>query len=240
MLRKSVLPPEQVGQHAMHDGGADLAFDVVADDRQVRRFEPRPPFGARGEKDRNAVDEAAARFQRLLGIEMRCAFAADRQVGNDDVGAAVAQGARHVDRRVVRLFDRAAQIFAQPVQGRAALHVDAQPRHRGKADRVVGGGEHRLAEIAPDLRRGDVERGGELDVADAVSTDFAVHQARHAGFVIDGAIELNALHQRRCAIADTHQCDADFVAAQRCPRFVFPFAKRQVQGKFPAPDRAAR
>jgi hypothetical protein len=27
---------EQVGEHPVHDGGADLALDVVADDRQAR------------------------------------------------------------------------------------------------------------------------------------------------------------------------------------------------------------
>jgi hypothetical protein len=37
---------EQIGENAMRDGGADLRFDVVADDRQPRSSKRRPSFGS--------------------------------------------------------------------------------------------------------------------------------------------------------------------------------------------------
>jgi len=65
MLRKSVLPPtlswlgaleahaalaHQAGEHAVHDRGADLALDVVADDRHAGLDEATLPVRLTGDE----------------------------------------------------------------------------------------------------------------------------------------------------------------------------------------------
>src|SRR5579883_529450 len=57
---------EKIGQDAMNDGRADLALDIVADQRQLLLLEALPPLRLGGDEDRNAIDEGAARLQRLL------------------------------------------------------------------------------------------------------------------------------------------------------------------------------
>ena len=60
--------PEQIGQHAMNNGGSDLTFDIVADERQPALLKPAAPCRVLGNKNRDAVDQRAARRQRLLGV----------------------------------------------------------------------------------------------------------------------------------------------------------------------------
>ncbi len=71
---------EQAGQHAMRDRGADLALDVVADDRQPGLGESALPVGLAADEDRDGVDEGDARLDRLLDVPLRGLLAADRQV----------------------------------------------------------------------------------------------------------------------------------------------------------------
>jgi hypothetical protein len=54
------------------DRGSDLAFDVIADDRQVAIGEALLPVGLGGDKDRDAVDKAAAGVQDLLNLPLGC------------------------------------------------------------------------------------------------------------------------------------------------------------------------
>src|SRR5579885_3245936 len=49
--------PEQAGKLAMHDGRADLALDIVSDNRQSRLFEALLPERFASNKDRNTVDQ---------------------------------------------------------------------------------------------------------------------------------------------------------------------------------------
>src|SRR6185312_8188230 len=93
------------------------------------------------------------------------------------------------------------------------LDAHAQPRNFGEADGAVRGRDDRVGEIRPDLRRGDIEGGGELDVADVITAEPDVHEAGNALAVGDGAVELDALHKRGRAIADPDNRDANLVAA---------------------------
>jgi len=52
---------KQTRQGAVRDGGAELGFDVVADQRQAALLEALAPVGLGGDEDRNAIDESAAR-----------------------------------------------------------------------------------------------------------------------------------------------------------------------------------
>ena len=73
---------KQIGEHAMHDRRADLALDVVADQRQPAAMEFLAPPGILRDEHRDAVDKGAAGGQRLLGIPARRLLGADRQIGN--------------------------------------------------------------------------------------------------------------------------------------------------------------
>ena len=61
---------EEAGQHAVGDGRADLALDVVADDRQAALGESALPVRLAADEDRDGVDEADARLQRLLDVPL--------------------------------------------------------------------------------------------------------------------------------------------------------------------------
>jgi hypothetical protein len=87
---------EQVGQHAVDDGGAQLRLDVVADDRDAGLLEALRPALVAGDEDRDVVDEGDARFERAFGVEFGRLLAADRQVVEQHVGAGLAQHLDHL------------------------------------------------------------------------------------------------------------------------------------------------
>ena len=91
----------------------------------------------------------------------------------------------------------------------AALHDDAGRRHVGDLDGVVLA-DARIAsdEVLADLLGVDVERRDELDVPDVVVAELHVHQAGHADRRIGVLVVLDALDQRRGAVADADDGDA--------------------------------
>ena len=161
----------------MHDGGADLALDVVADDRHAGVGELLGP-------DRVARDEHRDRVhERHPGVEAALRVVLLRVLGPD----------REVARRARRPSSRAAPAPRRPARagsprrsggstcrGRRAsgARCTSTPvsRHAREADRVVLAREDRLAEVEADLGRVDVERGDELDVAHVVAAELDVHQ----------------------------------------------------------------
>src|SRR3546814_14893734 len=66
---------------------SDWSSDVCSSDL----LESAPPLLARGNEYGDAVDEGAARVERLLGIPLGCLLRAHRQIGDDDVAAGILQ-----------------------------------------------------------------------------------------------------------------------------------------------------
>ena len=93
--RAAVL--EQAGQRAVDDGGADLALDVVTDDRHTRGLELRGPLGIGRDEHRDGVDERDARVETRLRVVLLCLLGPDREVRHEHVGLGVAQHLRDVD-----------------------------------------------------------------------------------------------------------------------------------------------
>ena len=89
----------EAGEHAVDDGGADLALDVVADDRHAGLDEALLPVGLAGDEDGDAVDHGAAGREDLLGVPLGGLFAAHRQVVDDDVGLGLLEDADDVGGR---------------------------------------------------------------------------------------------------------------------------------------------
>ena len=208
-LHAAVL--EEPGQHAVGDGGAHLALDVVADDRHAGRAELLGPHRVGRDEHRQRVHERDARVECCLGVEAVGGLAAHRQVGHEDVGAGVTQHLRDVDRLLVRLGDRLPVEPAQPVEGVAALHRDVQRRDVGDLDRVVLAREDRLGQVPTHLLGVDVEGGDERDVPDVVAAEVDVHQPGYTARRIGVAVVVDALHERRGAVADADDRDPDLL-----------------------------
>ena len=88
---------EEAGEVAVDDRGADLGLDVVADDRHTGIDKALRPLRVRGDEHGDAVDEPNSGLEGCLGVELGGLFRTDRQVGDEHVGSAVAQGGHHVD-----------------------------------------------------------------------------------------------------------------------------------------------
>ncbi len=201
----------------MHDGGAHLALDVVADDRNAAIAEALGPVLVGGDEHGDAVDEGAAGFQRLGGVELGGGLRAHRQIGNQHVGLGLAQPLGHVDGRGFRLFDPVLEVLAQAIQRRAALHLHAGPVGLGEDDGVVGLQQYGFGDVAADLSGVDVEGRGDLDVRDVVAAQVDVHQAGRR-FVLGGfGVVAEALNQRRGAIANPDDPDTYFPAGHIIP-----------------------
>ena len=149
MFMKSMFPPkfswyvwsivdaavlEEAGEHAVHDGGADLALDVVADDRHAGGPELLGPLGVGGDEHRDGVDEGHAGVEAGLGVVALGVLGADGEVGHEHVGLGVAQHLGDVDRLGRALLGDLAVELAEAVEGRAP-HA---PRRRGGAPRRSG------------------------------------------------------------------------------------------------------
>ena len=196
-------------ERAVHDRRADLALDVVADDRQTGLLEALGPIGLAGDEDRDVVDEGDAGGQRLLDVPLRGLLGTDREVGDEDVGLRVLQQLDDVAGLARRLLDDLGEVLAEAVVRHAALDDDVLLGHARELDRVVLTGEDRVGEVLADLLLVDVNRGDELDVLDVVPAEIDVHQA--GDHLIGGSVlvVLNALDEGRGAVADADDGDAD-------------------------------
>ena len=84
---------EQAGHHAVGDRRADLALDVVADDREALLGEPALPVRLTPDEHRDGVDEPDAGLEGLLDVPLRRLLGADRQVRDHDVDLALLEDA---------------------------------------------------------------------------------------------------------------------------------------------------
>jgi hypothetical protein len=86
------------------------------------------------------------------------------------------------------------------------------PSYFGKPIGVVRRRIDRFGQVPANLVAIDVERRGKLDVVDVISAEVHVHQPRNP-FVFGGiAVEFHALDERRGAVADADEGDANFAA----------------------------
>ncbi len=123
MLHAALL--EQARERAVHDRGADLRLDVVADDRQFRLFEALVPVVLAGDEHGDAVDEAAAGLEHLLDVPLGGLLGADRKVGDDHVGVRVLEDLHDVRGLAGGLCDLLFEVFAEAVVGHPAVHGHA-------------------------------------------------------------------------------------------------------------------
>jgi hypothetical protein len=198
---------EQACEDAMHDGRAELALDVVADDGDAGVGEALRPDGVAGDEHGDGVDESHAGLQCCGGVVLLRFLRSHREVGDENFGSACAQHLGDVDRSGGRLFDDLAVVAAETVESWPALDVDAEGRHVGETDRVVLTRPDRLRQVEPDLLGVDVEGGHDLGVPDVITAEDHVHETRDGVGRVSRAVVLDALQQRAGAVADA--CDGD-------------------------------
>src|SRR5713101_535573 len=116
--------------------------------------------------------------------------------------------------------DDVCEVFADAVVCHAALDLDAAARNVSELHGVVGTGEDRLGQVEPDLLLVHVERGDELDVADVIATEVHMHQPGNEALGRGVAVVVDALHERRRAVADTHYRDTDLAVVLTVPMAV--------------------
>ncbi|GAA3156268.1 hypothetical protein GCM10020255_037370 [Rhodococcus baikonurensis] len=110
----------------MGDGGADLALDVVTDDRDAGVLELGSPLRVGSDEDGQSVDERNACVDRALCVELVSVVGTDRQVGNEDVDLSVLECLDDVDGLGVGQLDGLGVVLADAVEGRATLNGNVQ------------------------------------------------------------------------------------------------------------------
>ena len=110
-------------------------------------------------------------------------------------------------------FSMISERYLPAVVSHAALDRKVELRDLAEGERVVGLDEDRLRQILADLVLVDVEGRDELDVADVVSAQIDVHQARYEVRLIGIGVVIAALDQAACAVADADDGDPDLAVA---------------------------
>ena len=135
---------EEPGENPVHDRGAHLGLDVIADDRHAALLEAAAPVGFAGEEHRHAVDEGTAGLEHLLRVPLDGFLAADRQVIHHHISLGRFQDADDVGGRAGGFGDDLREVLAQPVVRHPALDPDARMGDVREFDRVVVPGEDRI------------------------------------------------------------------------------------------------
>ena len=195
----------------MRDGGADLRFNVVADDRQFALFESALPIALRSDENRNAINKGATGIEDLFDIPFRRHFRTDRQIGDHHIGASFFKNADDVVGRSRRFFNDAFYIFAEAIVRHAAMHFHSQLRNFCKTDRVVRLGEDRFAQVAADLVYANVESGGKFDIAHVIAAEVHMHKAGDEIVFAGVTIKLDSLHEGGGAVADPDNSNSNLI-----------------------------
>ena len=186
---------EQGGQDAVRNGGANLALDIVADDRQAAFGKTLLPVRLGSNEDRDAVDETAAGFQNLFHIPLGGFFRTNRQVADHHIGLRVLKDFDNVCSGAVGFLDHFTQILAYPVMGHATLDFDSHMRHIRELDRVVRKRRDGLAQIQANFGIDYIEGSRKFNVMNVIPAQVDMHQAGDSIGFTGVFIELDALHQ---------------------------------------------
>ena len=194
---------EQLRQHPVGDGRADLGLDVVADDRDAGVLELLGPHRVGGDEDRQRVDEGDAGVDGALCVELVGILGADREVGDEHVGLGVLEHLRR--RRPARRRTRRSSP-GSTCRGRRAC---------GRAGTVTpGGGTSQIlivlfslavvasARSKPTFLASTSKAATNSTSRDVVVAELHVHQPGHGRCRVGVSVELHALDQRRGAVAD--------------------------------------
>ena len=115
-----------------------MRFDIIADHRQAPLLEPFLPVIFPRDKDRDAIDKAAAGLENLFDIPLGGLLRPNRQVIDHDVGTGFLKHLDHIAGRTGGFLDDLRKIITQSVMGHAAVNLDVQLGHVAKFKGVIG------------------------------------------------------------------------------------------------------
>src|SRR3954447_14948911 len=187
----------------MRDGRTDLAFDVITDEWKPGILKSPAPFGIRGDEHGDTIYKAATGLERAFGIPFGSFLRADRQVGNQDVGIGLAQYRGDVRLFLVGYLDILAKVLADAIQRSSASDRYSHRRDVGETVGIVRSFPKRVGNILADLAGIDVERRGDLDVADVITADAGVHQPGHRLVRFRFLVVAQPLNERTGTISNT-------------------------------------
>src|SRR5881628_973017 len=105
----------------MDNRGADLALDVIADDRQSSLLEATSPVGIRCDKYGNAIDEGASRFECTQCVVFGRTLGADGQIRHEHLRTSAFEYVGHIALGAIGLGNIFTQIGAKAVQRSSSL-----------------------------------------------------------------------------------------------------------------------
>ena len=191
---------EQTRQLAVNDGRADLAFDVVADDRHTGLAEAVRPIGVRGDEYRHAVDHGDTRVEACLGVMLDRLFRAHGQIADKNLRPGIAKRLGDVFRFLIGGAECAVVFVVAHMVGDAVQHrphTDHDVRYGQsplKHRRAVGFFEDRLFHGQADLAAVDIEGADDLNVRRTPATHVRMHQPR-VFVAVTPSIEFQPLDQ---------------------------------------------
>ncbi|MBM3774685.1 MAG: hypothetical protein FJW37_05915, partial [Acidobacteria bacterium] len=192
---------KQAGQRPVNRRAAELALDVVADQRHAG-FERRLLIAGVGDdQGGHPVNEADP---GVLDGRIRIEAGGLVRLGGHEVqqhlGAARAQHSGHVARLAAGCGHQRFQLRGIPVQHRT--HLDPHPKWLQLHARItvghIGRGINGLRKVPPHFAGVDVEGRHGNDVGDFVAADLGVHQA--SGVIRIAPVMLDALEKRLTAV----------------------------------------
>src|SRR5262245_58971768 len=199
---------EELSERAVHDGGADLGLDVVADDGDRAALELGCPLGVGHDEHGDAIDEGHTRFQAGARVVLGCPLAAHGEVVHHHLGAAAPQHLGDVGGPALCDDDATVlgivlEVGCYAIVHRTHLDDDRRARQLGIEWAAVIGRCQRC-----DVERGshfapvDVEGADHLDVAWAGAAQDRMHESDR--FVVARSVELDSLQEAARAVPHPH------------------------------------
>ncbi len=198
---------EQLGQHPVGDGRADLGLDVVADDRDAGVLELLGPHRVGGDEHRQRVDEGDARVDGALRVELVGHLGAHGQVGHQHVGLGVLEHLRRrrPARRRTRRWSR-----GSTCRGRRGCgpRCTVTPSGGTSAILIVLFSDAAVASerSKPTFFASTSNAATNSTSRDVVVAELDVHEARDRAGGVGVAVVLDALDEGGGAVADSHDC----------------------------------
>ncbi len=206
MAELDAVPRQDVHEPMMHQGGAELALEIIADQRHASPFELTRPVRRARDDGWDAIDKPTPGSPCRLRIPLRCALTPDREKIHHDMGVGALQVLDHVVERGPALHVHPIRcVVTHAVAEDALANRHPEAGDVGEFERVVRRGPNRFGKIAADLGGIDIESGCESDVRGGVAGTHGIRQSNRLTSCV--RVIRHPLNQRGGAVShsnDTH------------------------------------
>src|SRR6266702_4993214 len=206
----------------MHDCCPDLAFDIVANHRQIGLFEAILPVLFTRNKHWNTVDKTYACLEDLFNIPLGRCLGANGKVIYHHICACIFEDFYNIISLLWRLGNYTREVFAQPIVCHSTMDFRFQLRNFGKAIGIIRRGENGFAEIFTHLILVNIKGCSEFYITDMIPTQVYMHQTWDKILWLCFAVVLHALHERTCTVTDSNNRNTHFLLTSHTSYRSFP------------------